>query len=61
MVRNGRANVGVTFTEEAACTQTGATCRINSECCSKKCTAGLCIRRLKDCASTTVRAAARGN
>jgi hypothetical protein len=42
MVRNGRANVGVTFTEEGACTQTGAACRIASECCSKKCTAGLC-------------------
>jgi hypothetical protein len=42
MVRNGRANVGVTFTEEGACTQPGAACRIASECCSKKCTAGLC-------------------
>jgi hypothetical protein len=42
MVRNGRANIEVTFTEEAACTKTGAECRINSECCSKKCTAGLC-------------------
>ena len=42
MVRNGRAKVSVTFTEEAACTAVGAACRINSECCSKKCTLGLC-------------------
>jgi hypothetical protein len=42
MVRNGRANVGVTFTEEGACSQAGAACRIASECCSKKCTAGVC-------------------
>jgi hypothetical protein len=43
MVRNGRAKVDVTFTEEAACTALNAACRVNSECCSKKCTAGLCV------------------
>lgn len=43
MVRNGRAKVEVTFAEEAACTATGLECRINSECCSKKCTAGACV------------------
>ena len=42
MVRNGRAKVAVTFTDEAACTAVGAACRINSECCSKKCSLGLC-------------------
>jgi hypothetical protein len=44
MVRNGRAKVDITFTEEGACTQTGAACRIASECCSKKCESGLCAR-----------------
>ena len=43
MVRNGRAKVEVTFTEEAACTALHTTCRINSECCSKKCAARLCV------------------
>ena len=43
MVRNGRAKVDVTFAEEAACTPVGAACRINSECCSRKCTAGACV------------------
>jgi hypothetical protein len=43
MVRNGRANVEVTFTEEAACTALGAACRVNSECCSKRCSAGACV------------------
>jgi hypothetical protein len=43
MVRNGRAKVEVTFTDEAACTATGAECRINSECCSRKCSAGACV------------------
>jgi hypothetical protein len=43
MVRNGRAKVDVTFTEEAACTALGAACRVNSECCSKRCTAGACV------------------
>jgi hypothetical protein len=43
MVRNGRAKVEVTFAEEAACTATGAECRINSECCSRKCGAGACV------------------
>jgi len=42
MVRNGRAKVDITFTEEAACTKTGAACRIASECCSKKCTQSVC-------------------
>ena len=42
MVRNGRAKVDITFTEEGACTKAGATCRIASECCSRKCTEGLC-------------------
>lgn len=44
MVRNGRAKVAVSFTDEAACTALGAACRVNSECCSKKCTAGLCTQ-----------------
>jgi hypothetical protein len=43
MVRNGRAKVEVTFTDEAACTATGAECRINSQCCSRKCSAGVCV------------------
>lgn len=43
MVRNGRARVEVTFTEEAACTALGAACRVNTECCSKRCSAGACI------------------
>jgi len=43
MVRNGRAKVDVTFTEEAACTALAAACRVNSECCSKRCTGGLCV------------------
>ena len=43
MVRNGRAKVEVSFTDEAACTATGAECRINSECCSRKCSAGACV------------------
>ena len=43
MVRNGRAKVDVTFTEEAACTALGAACRVNSECCSKKCTGAVCV------------------
>ena len=42
MVRNGRAKVEVTFTAEAACTPTGSTCRVASECCSRKCTGGVC-------------------
>ena len=42
MVRNGRAKVDITFTEEGACTKTGAACRIASECCSSKCTQGVC-------------------
>jgi hypothetical protein len=42
MVRNGRAKVDITFTEEGACTKIGATCRIASECCSRKCTEGVC-------------------
>jgi hypothetical protein len=42
MVRNGRAKVDITFTEEGACTSTGAACRIASECCSRKCTQGVC-------------------
>ena len=42
MVRNGRARVGVTFTDEPACTALGAACRVNSECCSKECAAGVC-------------------
>jgi hypothetical protein len=44
MVRNGRAKVDITFTEEGACTQSGAACRIASECCSKKCESGLCAK-----------------
>jgi hypothetical protein len=44
MVRNGRAKVDITFTEEGACTQPGAACRVASECCSKKCESGLCAR-----------------
>jgi hypothetical protein len=43
MVRNGRAKVEVTFTEEAACTAIGAACRVNSECCSKRCAAAVCV------------------
>lgn len=42
MARNGRARVDVTFREEAACTGPGAACRVASECCSKRCTAGAC-------------------
>jgi hypothetical protein len=37
MARNGRAKVDVTFQDEAACTATGAICRIASECCSRRC------------------------
>ena len=43
MVRNGRAKVEVTFTDEAACTAAGAACRINTECCSRKCSSGACV------------------
>jgi hypothetical protein len=42
MVRNGRAKVEVGFTEEGSCTATGSTCRVNSECCSRRCTSGVC-------------------
>ncbi len=43
MTRNGRAKVEITFNEEGACTAIGQACRIASECCSKKCTAQLCV------------------
>ena len=43
MARNGRANVDVSWTEEAPCTAEGAACRTNSECCSKSCRQGLCV------------------
>ena len=43
MARNGRANVDVSWTEEAPCTAEGAACRTNSECCSKTCQQGLCV------------------
>jgi hypothetical protein len=43
MTRNGRAKVEVTFNEEGACTAVGQACRIASECCSKKCTAQVCV------------------
>jgi hypothetical protein len=42
MVRNGRAKVDITFTEEGACTKPGAACRIATECCSRKCESGIC-------------------
>jgi len=43
MARNGRANVDVSWTEEAACTAEGAACRTNGECCSKTCQQDLCV------------------
>jgi hypothetical protein len=43
MTRNGRAKVEITFNEEGACTTVGQACRIASECCSKKCTAQVCV------------------
>jgi hypothetical protein len=43
MVRNGRAKVDISFTEEGACTKMGAACRLASECCSRKCSAGACV------------------
>jgi hypothetical protein len=42
MTRNGRAKVDVSFQDEAACTAVGAACRLASECCSRRCTVGLC-------------------
>jgi hypothetical protein len=42
MSRNGRARVGVDWKEEAACSATGEACRQASECCNKRCTAGVC-------------------
>jgi hypothetical protein len=42
MVRNGRAKVEINFQDEAACSATGATCRLASECCSRQCTGGTC-------------------
>lgn len=42
MTRNGRAKVDVTFNNEAACTALGLACRVPTECCSRRCTAGLC-------------------
>jgi hypothetical protein len=42
MVRNGRAKVDVNFQDEAACTATGAACRLASECCTRHCTGGVC-------------------
>ncbi|HEY0709980.1 MAG TPA: hypothetical protein VGG33_24415, partial [Polyangia bacterium] len=43
MARNGRAKVDVSFEEEAACTPLGATCRVASECCSKRCLGQTCV------------------
>ncbi len=42
MVRNGRAKVDISFTEEGACTPTGSACRIASECCSRTCSEDVC-------------------
>lgn len=43
MARNGRAKVEVSFDDEAACTPLGQTCRLASECCSKRCLGQTCV------------------
>jgi hypothetical protein len=42
MVRNGRAKVGVLFTDEPACTAAGSLCTSNAACCSGSCQKGSC-------------------
>lgn len=42
MNRNGRAKVGVEFTDEPICSVAGQICRTDSECCSHNCGAGSC-------------------
>ena len=42
MVRNGRAKVGVDFTDEPLCSAPGTACLSDAECCSKDCTRNMC-------------------
>ncbi len=42
MVRNGRAKVGVDFTDEPLCSAPGTACLSDAECCSKDCTRNVC-------------------
>ena len=54
MTRNGRAKVDVTFSEEDVCTALGQSCRIASECCSKKCTGQVCVMPDADASGSAV-------
>jgi hypothetical protein len=42
MVRNGRAKIDVSFSDEPACSAAGAACLSAAECCSHACTAHVC-------------------
>jgi hypothetical protein len=46
--RNGRAKVTLDFADEAACQPLAAACLTNTECCSRRCTKGICQAPVPD-------------
>ncbi len=46
--RNGRAKVGIDFTDDPACSPVAEICRLSNECCSHQCDRGVCVAPTPD-------------